>query len=60
MRALEMDREVLAPGSMLPGDSLVVQLVKNPPAVWETWVWPLGWEDPFPADVWAPRPPVFL
>ena len=26
--------------------SLVAQLVKNPPAVWETWVWFLGWEDP--------------
>ena len=26
--------------------SLVVQLVKNLPAMWETWVWPLGWEDP--------------
>ena len=26
--------------------SLVDQLVKNPPAVWETWVRPLGWEDP--------------
>ena len=26
--------------------SLVVQLVKNPPAVWETWVRSLGWEDP--------------
>ena len=25
---------------------LVTQLVKNPPAVWETWVWLLGWEDP--------------
>ena len=22
------------------------QLVKNPPAMWETWVWSLGWEDP--------------
>ena len=22
------------------------QLVKNPPAVWETWVPSLGWEDP--------------
>ena len=22
------------------------QLVKNPPATWETWVRPLGWEDP--------------
>ena len=26
--------------------SLVAQMVKNPPAVWETWVWSLGWEDP--------------
>ena len=26
--------------------SLVAQLVKNAPAIWETWVWPLGWEDP--------------
>ena len=25
--------------------SLVYQLVKNPPAMWETWVWSLGWED---------------
>ena len=26
--------------------SLVVQLVKSLPAMWETWVWSLGWEDP--------------
>ena len=26
--------------------SLVAQLVKNPPAVWETWVQSLGWVDP--------------
>ena len=26
--------------------SLVAQLVKNPPAMWETWVWSLGREDP--------------
>ena len=26
--------------------SLVAQLVKNPPAIWETWVQSLGWEDP--------------
>ena len=24
----------------------MVQLVKNPPAMWETWVQSLGWEDP--------------
>ena len=26
--------------------NLVAQLVKNPPAMWKTWVRPLGWEDP--------------
>ena len=26
--------------------SLVAQLVKNPPAMWETWVQSLDWEDP--------------
>ena len=25
---------------------LMAQLVKNPPAMWETWVRSLGWEDP--------------
>ena len=25
---------------------LVAQMVKNPPAMWETWVKFLGWEDP--------------
>ena len=25
--------------------SLVAQTVKNPPAMWETWVQSLGWED---------------
>ena len=26
--------------------SLVAQLVKSPPAMWETWVRSLSWEDP--------------
>ena len=26
--------------------SFVIQLAKNPPAMWETWVPSLGWEDP--------------
>jgi len=26
--------------------SLVAQLVKNPPVMWDTRVWSLGWEDP--------------
>ena len=25
--------------------SLVAQLIKNPPAMWQTWVRSLGWED---------------
>ena len=29
-----------------PPASLVAQLAKNPPAMWETWVQSLGWEDP--------------
>ena len=28
------------------GASLIDQLVKNPPVMWETWVRSLGWEDP--------------
>ena len=28
------------------GASLVAQLVKNLPAMWKTWTWSLGWEDP--------------
>ena len=26
--------------------SLVAQLAKNPPTIWETWVRSMGWEDP--------------
>ena len=26
--------------------SVVAQMVKDPHAMWETWVWSLGWEDP--------------
>ena len=38
--------------------SLVAQMVKNPPAIWETWVQSLGWEDPW-RRTWQPTP-VFL
>ena len=31
--------------------SLVAQLVKNPPAIWETWVRSLGWEDPLEKEM---------
>ena len=29
-----------------PWASLVIQQVKNLPAIWDTWVQSLGWEDP--------------
>ena len=31
--------------------SLMAQLVKNLPAMWETWVQSLGWEDPLEEDM---------
>ena len=31
---------------LLIENSLVAQMVKNPPAMWETWVQSLDWEDP--------------
>ena len=37
---------VSASASVLPVNTLVAQLVRNPPAMWETWVWSLGWEHP--------------
>ena len=34
--------------------SLVAQLAKNLPVMWETWVWSLGWEDPLdPKSMYA-------
>ena len=32
-------------------DSLVAQMVQNLPAVWETWVRSLGWEDQLEEDM---------
>ena len=37
------------PSSMLA--SLVAQRLKHPPAVWETWVWSLGREDPLEKEM---------
>ena len=31
---------------LLLGASPVAQIVKDPPAMWETWVQSLSWEDP--------------
>ena len=38
--------------------SLVAQPVKNLPAMHETWVWSLGWEDPL-KKAWQPTPIFF-
>ena len=46
------------------GASLVVQMVKNLPSVWEAWVQSLGWEDPLEegmatqSSIWAWRIPL--
>ena len=36
---------ILAPDMRRNRASLVTQMVKNPPAMWETWVRSLGWEE---------------
>ena len=33
------------------GDSLVAHTVKNPPAMWETQIRSLGWEDPLEKEM---------
>ena len=33
------------------GSSLVAQMVKNLPAMWETWVRSLGWKDPLEKEM---------
>ena len=33
----------------------VLEMVKNPPAMWETWVWSLGWEELL-EEGWQPTP----
>ena len=38
-----------------PGASLVAQMVKNLPAMWETQIRSLGWEDPWRRQ-WQPAP----
>ena len=40
----------LNPG-LLAGTSLVAQMVKHLPAMWETWDQSLGWEDPLEKEM---------
>ena len=44
--AIHPQRSHSGPTSLWLFGSLVAQPVKNPPAMWETWVLSLGWEDP--------------
>ena len=44
---MEMDKNIAEVYLYLFTISLVAQLVKNPPAVLETWVRSLGWEIPW-------------
>ena len=43
---------------LIYGASLVAQMVKNLPSMWETWVRSLGWEDPWRRK-WLPTPVFF-
>ena len=43
---LSLEAQDLHPSFYTFRASLVVQLVKNLPAMWETWIQSLGWEDP--------------
>ena len=38
--------EIVFQSSNLTGITLVAQMIKNLPIMWETWVWSLGLEDP--------------
>ena len=43
---LYLDFFLYTNGTLITRTSFVAQLVKDPPAMWETWVQSLGWEDP--------------
>ena len=45
-KVLACTREIAKKHNNLRETNLVTQIVKNPPAMWETWVRSLGWEDP--------------
>ena len=47
---------VLAQFLEISAPSLVAQPVRNPPAMWETWVRFLGWEDPLEKEMTIPTP----
>ena len=46
-----MDRDIIGGDLISLGASLEAQMVKNLPAMQETWVRSLGWEDPLEEDM---------
>ena len=44
---------------MYDSASMVAQMVKNLPVMWETWVLSLGWEDPLENPVLATQSSIF-
>ena len=45
LRVWTKEQREIAPPLTSLWSSLVAQAIKNPPAMQETWVWSLGWED---------------
>ena len=43
--------DILEKGKARNWTSVVAQTLKNPPAMWETQVWSLGWEDPLEEEM---------
>ena len=54
LKSLLMKEESEKAGLKLRMGFLVAQLVKNPPAMQETWVPFLGWEDPLEKEIATP------
>ena len=48
---ISLDQRMLCKLQCCTDASLVAQLVKNPPAMRETWVQSLGWEDPLEKEM---------
>ena len=51
LQALGWNQSALWSGSLIQRASLVAQMVKRLPAMWETWVPSLGWEDPLEKEM---------
>ena len=51
MPLLDLLKMVKIISSKMDVASLVAQMVKNPPAMWENWVRSLGWKDPIEKEM---------